>query len=124
MMKLPRIILGTILAIAGIACYVAGGYTFVKAYQADSAVDAQAERLAEQCRKQLSGFAKVRSRPDKTVVVELGDVKDPRSTLADMATVTAMCPFQPLVEACIGTDCGKKPGSAPTATLTLSAPIR
>ena len=61
-------------------------------------------------------------RANRSIEVDLGEVKEPRTTLADITAIAALCPFQPMIEACLGTTCRTPETALPRAFVRLGEP--
>lgn len=107
----PRIITGTLLTIAGLACYGAATAVLFQALDRQDRDYAQIQRAERSCREQLVQLGRMTPRPNDVIEIEITNkddpngLSDPRAALADVTAALAMCPGRTLIDACIGTGC-------------------
>lgn len=106
----PRTIAGVLLLFSGFACYGAGGFILSEMLDRNGVAADQARRSEVACREQIVRLGRITPRENNAVEIEITDVSDPRSALADATAALAMCPGRSIIEACIGTMCGTAPG--------------
>lgn len=109
-----RLIIGSLLTVAGLAAYVAATAVLFQAINRQDADTAQIQRAETSCREQIVKLGRMTPRANDILELEIGDkdgLQDPRGALEDANAALAMCPGRNIVYSCLGTTCkGDVPG--------------